>query len=142
MTARRIEQQNDHLSNDFVEVDQLALRRPSPVERAISLDDAGGTLYVVDNSRYPLASLLNLGWLALQPWQAGSGIYCGCGYRLPDLVTQRCSQFSHHTHAVDAREICLQLAQSFALLFSAPAFGDVVVGLQGGNRRTPRISLQ
>src|ERR1700758_294953 len=138
MAVRRIVQQNDHLSYDFVYVDQLVLGCPSPVERAISLDNAGGTVYVIGNSRYGLASLFNLGWLTLQPSQAGSGIYCGRGDRLPDLVTQRCSQFSHHAHAVDAREIRLQLAQSFALLLGALAFGDVVVGLQGGNRRTPR----
>jgi hypothetical protein len=57
-------------------------------------------------------------------------------------VTQRCSQFSHHAHAVDAGEIGLQLAQSFALLFRALAFGDIVVGLHGGDRRAARISLQ
>ena len=64
------------------------------------------------------------------------------GDRLHDLVTQRCSQFSHHAHAVDAREIFFQLAQSFALLVGALAVRDVVVGLQGCNRRTPYISSQ
>src|ERR1700730_4054984 len=142
MMVRRIVQQDDHLSNDYIQVDQLALRRPSPVERAISVDDAGGTVYIGDNSRYALASLSNLRCLTLQPSQAGSGIHCGRSDGLHDLVTQRCSQFSHYTHAVDAREISLQLAQSFALLVGAFAFGDVVVGLQGCNGRTPRISLQ
>src|SRR6202035_1538123 len=137
MTVRRIVQQVDHLSNYFVQVDQLALWHPSPVERAISVDDAGGTVYIGDNSRYALASLSNLRCLTLQPSQAGSGIHCSRSDGLHYLVTQRCSQFSHYTHAVDAREIRLQLAQSFALLFSALAFGDVVVGLQGCNRRTP-----
>jgi hypothetical protein len=49
MTVRQIAEHNDHLSNDLVQVDQLGLRHPSPVESAISVDDAGGPVYVVDD---------------------------------------------------------------------------------------------
>jgi hypothetical protein len=40
-------------------------------------------------------------------------------------ISPSSSQFSHHAHAVDARELSLQLAQDLPFLFGALALSDV-----------------
>ena len=72
-----------------------------------------------------LACFFHIGWITTQPSHAGVGVYNGGGDRLLDFVSQRSRQFSHHAHAVHACEICLQLAQSFALFFGAFALSDI-----------------
>src|SRR5277367_2947594 len=125
MTACRIAKHNDHLSNDFVQIDRLPLWRSSTVERAISVDDTGRTVRLIDDFRQGLAGPFKLGRLASDPLPAGLGMYHDRGDRLLDLVSQRRSQFSHHAHSVDPRELLLELAQSLAFLFGPLAFGDI-----------------
>jgi hypothetical protein len=122
---RRIPQQNRHLPKDFVQVDDFPFCRASPVKRANSVDDAGSARHRRDHCRGSAACFLLIGWVTTEPSQAGVGGYDGGGDRLLDLVGQRGSQFSHHAHAVHVREICFELAQSFALFFGAFALGDI-----------------
>ena len=51
--------------------------------------------------------------------------YDGGGDRLLDFVSQRGGQFSHHADAVHVSEICLELAQSFALFFGTFALSNI-----------------
>ena len=128
MTACHIAKHNDHFSNDFVQIDRLALPRSTTVERAISVDDTGRTLRVIDDAQQGLAGLFKLGRLALHPPQAGLRTDRDRGDRLLDLVGQRRRKFSHHAHSVDPREISFQLAQSLTFLFGPLAFGNICYG--------------
>ena len=49
-------------------------------------------------------------------------------------MRQRCGQFAHHAHAVDVREICLELLQSFALVLCTFAFCDIDNGADHFNK--------
>src|SRR5215470_15063827 len=128
MSICRIPKHNDHLSNDFVQIDRLPLWRSLTVERAISVDDTHRTFRGINDSRQGMADLFKLGRLAPHPVQACLGIDSDRGDRLLDLVSQRCRKFSHHAHSVDPRELSLELAQSLAFLFGPLAFGDVCYG--------------
>jgi len=67
------------------DVDGVAIRKGAV--GSISVNNAGGTIYVFKNPRYSFASFSNLRRRALEPLQADSGIHCGRSHRLRDLVT-------------------------------------------------------
>src|SRR5260370_27152233 len=98
MTVCRIAKHNDHLSNDFVQIDRLPLWRSSTVERAISVDDTGRTFRGINDSRQGMAGLFKLGRLASHPSQAWLRIYHHPGDPLLYLMSQPPRQFSPPSH--------------------------------------------
>src|SRR5271166_1807577 len=72
----------------------------------------------------PHASISSGGSRRSHRMQALASMMAG-GDRLLDFVSQRGGQFSHHAHAVHIREICLELAQSFALFLGAFALSNI-----------------
>src|SRR5258708_23784994 len=105
MTTRRIAKHTDHLLDDHVQIDRLPLWRPSTVERPISVDDIVRAFHVIDNPGESLAGLLDLGWFAAGPSQAGLGIEREPRNPPLDLLRQPRPQFSPHSPSAYALEI-------------------------------------
>ena len=103
-------QEDDHLSNEFVHIDQFPFRSTLLEEQADPADDFRGTSCVLNDSRGSPARLFQVGLITHKPAQAGIGVGDGGRYRLIHLVRQRGSQFAHGGHPADMRKIRLKLA--------------------------------
>src|ERR1700674_3905654 len=103
-----VAQEDDHLPNEFVYVNQLPLRNALLEYQADSGDDFRRTGCVFDDSRRSLTRFFQIGLIAREPAQAGISVGDGSSNRLIDLVRQGCSQLSHGGHSVDVCEIQLR----------------------------------
>jgi len=88
-------QEDDHLANDFVYINQLSLRRSLLEELADSIDDVGGSGCILDDSRRSLACFFHIGWIARKPSQARIAVGDGGGNRLIHFVREGSGQLSH-----------------------------------------------
>jgi hypothetical protein len=66
-----------------------------------------------------------LGASPVRKTQASAAVADYARQRLVDLMRNRGSQFPHHAHAVDVREICFEFALSLPLCFGPLAIFDV-----------------
>jgi hypothetical protein len=82
-------QENDHLSNDFVYIQQLPFRSTLLEEQADAADDFRRT------------RLFEIWGLGGEPAQAGIGVGDGGGNRLIHFVRQGSRQLSHGGHPAD-----------------------------------------
>ena len=94
MAVRLAAQQNDHLPNDFVYIDQFFLRSTLLEEQAHPADDIGCARRIFDDSRGRVARLCQIGLLAAKPSQASLGVGDRRCDRLLDFVRQGGSQLS------------------------------------------------
>ncbi len=81
-------QQNDHLANDFVYVNELLLRRTLLEEQSGPLDDFRCTRSVFDDSHGGCARFFEIRGAGSEPTQASIGIRDGGGNRLIHFVGQ------------------------------------------------------
>src|SRR6266566_5397595 len=118
-------QKSDHLSNDFLHVNELPFRSTLLEEQPRSLDDFRCTCSVSNDSHSSRACLFEIWCVGGKPAHTGLGIGDGGGNRLIHFVRQRSSQLSHGGHPVHVREVCLRLTQSLSLFLRPLALGDV-----------------
>src|SRR5271165_103393 len=102
------------------------------------MDDFGSTVSVFLNSDSGRAGPFQLRRIMCEPTQAGIGA-CDCGGNgLVYFMCKRTGQLTKHGHAVDVRELCLQLAQPLALLFGASSLRNIDVRADDFNRLSAR----
>src|SRR5207245_6743409 len=104
-------QEDDHLSNDFVYINQLPLRSTLLEEQAGSADDFPSTGCIFDDSRCSMAGLFHIGMIARKPAQASVGVGDGRGNRLIHFMCERSRQLSHGGHPVCLLEVPPRLAE-------------------------------
>ena len=111
-------QENNHLPNDFVDVNQLPLGSTLLEEQPNPADDLGRTCLVLNDSHRGLTRLFDVGSIPGEPAQASPGIGEGGCNRLIHLVRDRGSKFAHRDHAVRVGQVRLCLAQPLFSLFA------------------------
>ena len=80
-------------------------------------DHFTGSLSVANDVADSVTGFLKIGRISRQKTPASAAVADYTRQRLVDLMRNRGSQFSHHAHAVDVREICFEFAQSLPLCF-------------------------
>ncbi len=106
-------QEGNHLSNYFVYINRLPLRRTLLEELADPADDFGRTLCVFHDTQRRRARLFEIRRVASEPAQARVGVGGRGGNRLSHFVRQGGSQLSHGGHPGDVREIRSRPTQRF-----------------------------
>ncbi len=89
VSRRLASQENGHLSNDFVQINQLPLRSTLFEKQTDSANDFRGTRCVFDDPRGSVAGPFQIGMIARKPAQTGIGVGDRGGNRLVHFVRQR-----------------------------------------------------
>src|SRR5580704_1512546 len=118
-------QEDNHLSYDFIYINQLPFWTTLLEEQPDPLDDFRRASSVFYDSHGSRTRFFEIWCVGGKPAHTGIGVRDGGGNRLIHFVRQRSSQLSHGGHPVHVREVCLRLTQSLALFIRPLAFGHV-----------------
>src|SRR5580658_3595418 len=89
------------------------------------IDDLTAVLRGSDDRFGCAGGTLKIGWIAAEAKRTRIGVDGDSGNRLLELMSQRCGELSKHAHAVQVREIRLELVQLVARLFGTLALREV-----------------
>jgi len=136
VSRRLAAQQDDHLADHLVDVDQLPSHCSLLEEQASAADDFRRARAVFHDPRRGLAGFFDVRFVACQPAQAGARVGDGRADRLIHFVRERRRQLAHRGHAIDVRQVRLRLQQPVFRLLTIRDLATKVL-VRGGQLRGP-----